>query len=211
MVTNPRFIAVSSACGGVGTSSLAVALGRVLTRLYERKVLYVSFDFLADKSMMQGGAGRRDFLEYYQKTIQPNGSQSIDFIKDIVTDFYGLDYFKCDEGINPLNFNIDNLPEFIMSLNMNYDALILDVPCSNITGLKLFPVCEDIVVNYGISRPHQKKYCDNFTDFLGRVSPQSVLHRFSCGFDEFSFRDGDVDIHGEFGAEVRKLAEEIGI
>jgi len=205
-----RFIAVTSGCGGVGTSSLAVALGRVLSRLNEKRVLYITFDFLASKCDIPGGATRRDFLEYYQNLIFAEGPGTIDISEDIVCDSYGLNYLKCDAGINPLHLGIDNIPAFLINLNIEYDAVILDVPCNNMTGITIFPLCEDIVMNYGIARRHQKKYCDDFMDLLDLICRDSKLHSFESATDLDSFTNGDVDIHGEFGAGVRRLAAELG-
>lgn len=210
MNAGARFIAVTSGCGGVGTSSLAVALGRVLARINEKSVLYITFDFLASKCEIPGGSSRRDFLEYYQKVILQEGQGKIDISEDVITDAYGLNYLKCDAGINPLHLGIDNISDFLLKLNLDFDAVILDVPCNNMTGITVFPLCEDIVLNYGISKPHQVKYCDDFFDLLNLICHDSNLHRFVCGIDSFSFENGDADIHGEFGSEVRRLAEELG-
>ena len=78
-----KFIGITSGCGGVGTSSLALVLGRSLSRFFNKKVLFLSFDLLASKSPTEGGASRKDFFNYYQKLIsdseESEGSLS-DFI-----------------------------------------------------------------------------------------------------------------------------------
>ena len=207
---NARFIAVTSGCGGVGTTSLAVALGRILARLHEMNVLYVSFELLSSKSSMPGGMSERDFLEYYEDIIVNREKKKIDITDDVVTDSYGLNYLKCDGVFNPMHSAMSNVDAFLIQMNLNYDAVILDVPVNSAKGLILFPLCESVVMNYGTAQPHRKKYCDEFLKFIMPFCHESRFHSFSCGFDEFSFKDGDVDIHGEFGAEVRRLAAEIG-
>ena len=207
---NARFIAVTSGCGGVGTTSLAVALGRVLSRLNEKNVLYVSLELLSSKSNMPGGMSERDFLECYENIMVNAEKKEFDISSDVMTDPYGLKYLKCDDVFNPLHSAISSIDTFLIQMNLDYDAVILDVPVNSALGFTLFPLCENVVMNYGIAQPHRKKYCDEFLKLIMNFCQESRFHNFSCGFDDFSFKDGDVDIHGEFGAEVRRLAAEIG-
>lgn len=205
-----KFIGITSGCGGVGTSSLALVLGRSLSRFFNKKVLFLSFDLLASKSPAGGGASRKDFFNYYQKVIS-DCVESEGCLSDfIVSDEYGLDYLKSDSGINVLYTGFENLERVLLNSDLVYDVVILDVPSSQLKGLTMLPVCEYIIMNYGIAKVYQYKYCDEYAEFLKFLCPDSVINKFIAHEDTDSFIEGEVDIHGEFGSEVRALAQKLG-
>lgn len=206
-----KFIGITSACGGVGTSSLALVLGRSLSRFFNKKVLFLSFDLLASKSPVGGGVNRKDFFKYYQKVVSES-EESESILSDfIVSDEYGLDYLKSDSGINVLYTGFENMEKVLMNSDLAYDIVILDVSSAQLKGLTILPVCEYIIMNYGIAKAYQYKYCDEYADFLKLLCPDAVINKFSSHEDSESFIEGEVDIHGEFGSEVRTLAQKLGL
>jgi len=216
MEASSRFIGITSACGGVGTSSLAVTLGRILSRLNEKNVLYISFDCLPSKCEVKSGMSRRDIYDIYCKAGNGDFNACISTEEKIISDFivkddYGLNYLKVEAKINPFHKGIPDNDGFLLQCNLNYEFVILDVPSGSFAGVSVFNLCEDLIVNEGIAKPYQKKYCDDCYELLKILAPASRLHRFAAGIDAASFENGNVDIHGEYGSEVRKLVTQLGI
>jgi len=212
---NSRFIGITSGCGGCGTSSLAIALGRILSRLKGMNVLYVTFDFMSSKCEHPGGMTRRDYYDFYLGKTINSEVESLDYKSDVlfktVKDSYGLNYLKSDDYINPMLSCYEEIETFLVDFNIQYDLVILDIPCNSMVGLKITRLCEDIIINEGICKPFQKIYCEQHLKFLKNIAVDSKFTIFTAGFDENSFNNGDVDIHGEFGSEVRALAENLGL
>ncbi len=208
-----KFIGITSGCGGIGTSSLALALGRSLSRFFNKKVLLLSFDLLASKSPSAGcasGASRKDFFNYYQKMISGAEETENSLSDFIVSDEYGLDHLKSDSGINVLHTGFEHLEDVLKNFDPVYAVVLLDVPCSQLKGLTMLPVCENIIMNYGIAKAYQYRYCDEYTEFLKLLCPDAIINKFISHEDPESFAEGELDIHGEFGSEVRALAEKLG-
>lgn len=207
MSENAAFIAVTSFCGGVGTSSLAVAIGRILSRLHDLNVLYIACDRLSEKCGPEGGADRSDFF----KATVLNCSWN-DFIERAVAkDEYELSYIKCNEIINPLQGGLKLPRLFLERASKGYDVVILDIPSNSVCAGDFLPLCEHIVLCYGTAGVVECKYIDLAADILKECFPKAFLHEFFCEHDEYSFEDGSPDIHGEYGAHVRELIRRIGI
>ena len=93
-----------------------------------------------------------------------------------------------------------------------YDLVVLDVPLNSKTSEKLGLCCERLVNVWGYT-PSAQEIGNIFHDHLVKLSSslslESRIYIFSPMEDDESFSEGYVDIHGQFGAEVRILAEEM--
>ncbi len=207
MSENAEFIAFTSSCGGVGTSSLAIAAGRILSRLYELRVLYINFDRLSDKCGPEGGADRSDFFK--PVVLDCNWSSFKD--RAIVKDEYELSYLKCKEITNPLQSGVNNPQLLLERMSKEYDVVLLDIPFSSVCLEEFLPLCEHVVLCYGTAGPAEYKYIDLTKAFLKDCFSRTVIYEFFCERDEYSFEDTGPDIHGEYGAHVRELLSRIGI
>lgn len=204
MQGNARFVGFTSGCGGCGTTSAALAYGRSLSRLEGKNVLYISFDFLCSKCLGDGKASKKDLYNVIVAGEEPNVLRN-----EIVEDCFGLKYMSFSDIVNPLHLNSKDLDFLFTNLSINFDVVILDVPSNSIMNVEVLPYCEDIVVVYGYNnRVH--KYCDDEFSYVTQLCLDSVPHKFYSDYDEESFLDDTVEIHGSFGAKVRELATQIG-
>ena len=73
----------------------------------------------------------------------------------------------------------------------------------------VLPYCEDIVVVYGFNKKVYK-YCDDEVSYVSQLCLDSKPHKFYSDYDQESFAEDTVEIHGAFGAKVRELAAQIG-
>lgn len=211
MKLESKLIGITSGCGGVGTSSLALVLGRSLSRLFEKRVLLLSFDLLSVKNFASGGKDRLEFYGLYQSLVNNSDNQDEIAIEDyIVSDEYGLNYIKSESGINVFFTGFNDIELLLEKFSSVYDVIILDIPSCQLKGLTLLPNCDAVIMNYGIAKQHQYIYCDEYLSFIRTFCPDSSIEKFTSSEDHVGFMDGEADIHGEFGSEVRRLAQKLG-
>lgn len=203
MDKNARFVAFTSGCGGIGTTSAALVLGRSLSRLCEKKVLFVSFDLISSKA----GSFGMETAALYDLYSKPDGN----FEELLKSDEYEMCFLSCNSYINPFCVGLKAAESFVLDASHNYDYVIIDVPCNSKEGLLFLSCCEDVIVNFGNGDSYVGRICGAFADFLKILCPESRISHLEYGYDEASFEDGRVDIHGEFGSEVRAFAEKLGI
>lgn len=203
MKVNAKFIGFTSACGGSGTTSAALAMGRTLSRLKEMNVLYMSFDFLGTKCFGKGKGTRK---ELYDVLVCDEDTKILD--KTISEDDYGLKYINFEEFINPLHLQAEQLDFLFKSLSIQYDVIVLDVPSNCMMCVEILPYCDDIVVVYG-HNPRLYEFGDNEYYFTTNLCPGSKCYKLYTDLDEASFEGETVDIHGAFAAKVREIADQI--
>ena len=99
-----RIIGVTSSAGGVGTSSIAIAVGRELTSLDKRDTLYLSFERTESTPVYipvdEGRASISEYLYYLFATEKEASSSFIDGF--LISDPYGLCAFRPSKAINEL-------------------------------------------------------------------------------------------------------------
>ena len=188
----------TSGCGGCGTSSAAVIYGRILSQFYELKVLYLSLDRIAVKCSPFRNGGREDLFGLIsgRKTAeQVQGSFG--------RDSYGMYYMVMDEDINPCSYLEDaELAKLITNLGGFFDRIVMDVPISSSPAFAALELCDNAVVCFG----WKEALCgvsESLADILSRSGINAV--RFSSAYDA----DQSMDLFGQFGAEVRGLAQAI--
>ena len=203
MKGNAKFIGFTAGCGGAGTTSAALAMGRTLSRLNGLNVLYMSFDFFGTKCFSRGNGKRKDL---YDVLICDEDTEILK--KTISEDEYSLKYISFDEFINPLHLQAEQLEFLFKSISIEYDVVVLDVPCNCMMCIEILPYCDDIVVVYGYN-PKLYEYGDTDYYFAENLCPNSVCHKLRTDLDEVSFEGETVDIHGAFAARVREIADQI--
>ena len=199
------FIGFSSGCGGSGQSSSAIALGRIYSRLYGFKTVYVSFDrFSFGRSHTDADLPDLEKLVYH---LMSDGSLSREQIMDTVSeDEYGLSGFRIRSGANPLcTGEFKYLYGFLLAIAESglFERAVLDIPYNHVFAGELLSLCEKKIIVCG---PDERSRVLSDTALAFFPGKKELLFHEQ---DEFSFDDGVVDIHGQFGAEVREIAEKI--
>ena len=188
----------TSGCGGCGTSSAAVMYGRILSQFYELKVLYLSLDRIASKCSPFRNNGREEVFALLsgRKTAEQLESS-------FGRDSSGLYYMVQDEDINPCSYLDEaELAKLVAGLAGPFDRIIIDIPLNAGTAFAALELCDSVVVCFGWQKElYGASEC--LVDILGRIR-DSVI-RFTAAYDE----DRGRDLFGQFGAEVRQLAQSV--
>jgi hypothetical protein len=206
------FWGVTSGAGGSGTSSLAVVLGRSLARIRQQNVMLIEFGrFASDEGVPDIGEGARFF--YRVMADEPMVPGLFDVCTH--TDSYGLKRFRRAGCENPLwaagedeNFR---LLRFVAQY-AGCSHIVLDIPPSTRQSRTLMRVCEHQIVNYGWQH-HRFAESAALERALRQVcerdglDPERIIVSFQPMEDPYSFQGSEVDIHGQFGAEVRALVD----
>ena len=177
-----------SGAGGSGTTSAAIAMGRIYTELYGYKTLYLSFDKLALKS---GLSAEDSMINVYNmifgQEFMINGSV-------FAQDSSGLFYMGTKGIVNPVGF-----------LNGAMAASLIDRLSGRYNwegAMDLIDLCDNIAVCFGWQQerwPLSEVLSEHYKGIRDRV------FEFRPFFDEY----GTEDIYGQFGSEVRALAQQI--
>jgi len=214
------FWGFTSGVGGSGTSSLAQAAGRILSRLHGMEVLLVRFG----RFVRNEGACRFD-------TNDPSLGQCLYRIVsgDIMRVKLSSEYCKRDpfelnllggpDRENPLCFaEEEDLYQLLhhIARHGDFQHVLLDVPAEIFCWKNLMRLCERQIVNFGCL-PHRfapsevqeevlRECCQaDGSDPVFRIFPFRPME------DPDSFppalQEDGADIHGQFGAEVRDLVD----
>jgi len=219
-----KFIGVTSGSGGTGTSSLAVCMGRILSRLYGKEVLYLSFEAYKPTNYSFSfnccGASM-DKLLYGLAGKKESDMELLDAYTS--EDPFALKCIAHVSNLNPLIYteeeDIYDLLYYLATVG-KFEMIILDVPCSLLHYANVMNMCEKKVVNFGFRAQCQipseivKSELEELCDFASQ-GKQEQVYEFRPLQDDDSFfplESGfDVDIHGQFGAEVRGLVDSLEI
>lgn len=186
-----------SGAGGSGTTSAALAAGHIYTELYGFKTLYLSFDRLAAKS---GLAAAGSLINVYNMvTGQEEAIQGSVFAKDSG----GLFYMGTEGMVNPLGY-LDGVMaiRFVERISERFERIVLDIPFNWDGALDLLDICDSVVVCFG----WQQERWELSDALLGYFSDiRDGVFALRARFDEY----GTDDIYGQFGSEVRALAQQI--
>ena len=209
---NTEFVCFTSACGGSGCSSAARTFARICSKILKKRVLLISLDLMSEKSLPVS-AGSRYLKDLCTDIPFGNGCAKISF--GIYADEFGVSYLRGEGFINPLHDLSDlQLDAFLSKLagTGDWDLAVLDIPFRNRNSELLCMCCEKIVAVKGYL-PSQSGPSDSlFARLRGHIEKldeKPELYAFSPMEDAESFGEDDVDIHDQFGAEVRLLAEEL--
>ena len=186
----------TAGAGGSGATSAALALGHIYAELYGYKTLYLSFDMLAVKS----GLAVKDSLQQVYSLVYGKEEQARESL--FARDSRGL-YFLGSEGIiNPLSF-LDSAGSAALfeKLSGCFERIVADIPFRP-EGADVLDLCDNAVVCFGWQQERffageaLLSYLKGMRDRVFDLRPL---------FDEY----GTDDICGQFGSEVRALAQQI--
>jgi len=212
------FWGFTSGIGGSGTSSLAVATARVLGRLFGEKVLLIGFDRFAGSEyhFLPGSASvnRMLYRAACGEVLSPDVLENC-----LEKDAYDVRRVGIPDRENALCFAAEQelykLFSHIAS-DGGFDHVLLDIPSGISCWKNLMRLCERQIVNFGF-RPNRFRPSERLREVLREcceadgADPDVRIASFYPMEDQDSFRSdprgNDVDIHGQFGAEVRGLVE----
>ena len=188
----------TSGCGVCVAISVAVMYWLMLSQFYELKVLYLSLDRMAVKCSPFRNNGREEVFALLsgRKTAEQLESS-------FGRGSSGLYYMVQDEEINPCSYLDEaELAKLLASLSGSFDRIVLDIPLNASVAFSALELCDRIVVCFGWQEElYGASEC--LMDILGRMR-EGVL-KFAAAYDE----DRGRDLFGQFGAEVRQLAQSI--
>lgn len=214
MENNMDLICFTGVFGGAGCTSSTRTLARIATKLYKKNVLCLSFDSLSLKMapLQMPACSAKAWLS---KVC----SGQIEAVKDeqyYVKDDFGVFYVSDKYFFNPIP---ECVPEDIRTVfeaiknSGCFDCLVIDLPYK----YKICDFSAGFCSSIYIVEPyytHSKGPCAALMEHFkhcfcsnGNSGPRIKI--FSPMEDKESFYDSDVDIHGQFGAEVRELASEL--
>lgn len=216
---NTIFWGFTSGVGGSGTSSLAQAAGRILARLYRANVLLISFDGFTVCDSTPGTDERTSLRELLYR-IACGESVTTDLLQiHCRRDPYGLYRLSGTDRINPLcRTDPEELYRLMRQIAQSgaYQRVLLDVPPAIFFWKELMRMCEKKIVNFGFHDHRSAPSCLQ-QEVLREccledgTEPDTGIYVFCSMEDPATFlpehwSDG-VDIHGQFGSEVRALVD----
>ena len=196
MEEGSKLCAFISGAGGSGTTSSAIAVGHIYTELYGFKTLYLCFDRLAVKS---GLAAPDSLSNVYDMVIGQEETAGNVFARDSE----GLYYMGTEGMFNPLGY-LDGVMaiRLIERLSERFERIVLDIPFNWEGSSDLLDICDSIAVCFGWQQERWELSEALFGYYSGI---RERIFALRTQFDEF----GTDDIYGQFGSEVRALAQQI--
>ncbi len=233
-----KIIGFTSSAGGVGTSSIAIAVGRELTSLDKRDALYLSFEKTESTPVyMPVDEGRASISEYLYYLFAGEKETSSSFIDGfLVADTYGLCAFRPSKVINELTqLSGEHQMQFLDSLctSGRFRYILIDF-CQQGSDetWQLMLLCSKIfLIDNGLplSLWKNQKFIDRipfeaFEEIQDRIHPVTNKwvpkddeitdsNRFYLEYDQESFQVAEsiinINLHRCFGLGVKKIADEL--
>jgi len=191
-----------AAVGGCGTSTTAKALSRIYSSLFEYKTLYISLDILASKAVLPADTISMRAVMEGRETVYSLLFENPSIAGKLIRDSFGVFCFPKDSFRNSLHFLAEEqLHRLIGILEENFERIVLDIPVNCALSLYAMDICDTLVVCKGWQEERFEAGNELF-NYL-KTSRDGVM-----AFAASAGADLD-DIYGQFGAEVRGLAETI--
>ncbi len=216
---NTAFWGFTSGVGGSGTSSLALAAGRILARLYRSDVLLISFDGFAVRDNRSEGESSTSLRELLYRIACGEGLTTELLQTHCRKDAYDLYQLGGADRMNPLcRADAEELYRLLrqIALSRAYQKVLLDIPPAFSCWKELMRMCEKKVVNFGFLG-HRSGPSGCQTEVLREcclddgAEPDGSVYVFRPMEDPVTFLPErcpeGVDIHGQFGSEVRALVD----
>ena len=213
-MNNTRFIGFTSAAGGSGCTSCGVLLARTAAGVFKKRVLFLGLDALSCKAAPKS-VNRLSSKRMFTKLLDDNADFDALLKACISTDDFGVCYAADTSFYNP--FLLISKAELLCLLRRiaesdSFDVVILDIPFKNSLAEELCSCCEDLIVVSGYRT--SQTACNNDLYMHLDFHIKSLVNRpkmliFASVNDPESFDGSEVDIHGQLGTEVRRLAEEL--
>ncbi len=200
------FVAMTAGCGGCGLSSSAIALGRIYSRLYGFRTLYVSLSRLCRQAFYDSAQGQDAYRADSLVMQILSGSADRSAIERCVQkDEYGLHHFTTSSLLNP--FCLTGAEQQLSLLAAlcaegGFERTILDIPPDHPALFELLAASEKRAVVFGPDET-RRGCCERLLSAVPGAA--ELVHE----WDPDSFGPEGADIHGQFGAEVRELAQRL--
>lgn len=219
-VSETIFWGLTSGVGGSGTSSLAIATGRILSRLHGMKVLLIGFGrFICNGSDFHTQPDSRSVGQFLYR-VSAGECLSVDLLQACCRkDAFDLTLLCGPDKENPLCFaDEEDLYQLMRHIARygGFQRVLLDVPAEISCWKNLMRLCERQIVNFGCQM-HRFGPSEIQADILrdrclaDGADPDARIYTFHPLEDQDSFlpdqQGSDVNIHGQFGAEVRELVD----
>ncbi len=219
---NAVFTLFTSYCGGQGVSTCAALMARYLSRVREKNVLLLCFDPYVTVSLGSGadpasGAGE-DAGSSFERLllrllagVRQGGASREALTAALRTDGFGVRHTGPFRAKNPLYEADGELLRDLMDLICSssiFDHVILDIPCSLPALGDLSPLCE---FRFAVEREERSSSSRAALakEMERRAADEgAVFEVFSPQPDEYA---GFLDVYGQLGSEVTKLAEKHSI
>lgn len=164
---NVRLFAFCSVKGGIGTTTLSMAVGQELARFYGNRILYLSFESIESTGeYMESRNGVNPLCRYLYEIFKPsaggkaaNGNERYaggygGFLQSyVLRDDFGIEAFAPSKGRNPLNdMNEKETLTFLSSVveSGRYDAVIADIgTCMSDAAMTYMEIAEKICLVSG--------------------------------------------------------------
>lgn len=214
-MSNTEFIGITSVSGGSGNTSLCICLSRILTSLFGKRVLCLNLDGLSHKMQpknIEKNYTQKLMTEFYSF----DGSWSKDIEACISKDDFSVSYLADKGFLNPVyhweEYELHCFLDYLSESEM-FDVVILDIPFTGYECVKNLVCCEKIIVCKGYT-DFQKKQNDllleHFYEFVSMCEIPPNIYTFEPLPDLESFSDSnEADMHGQYAAEVRRLASQL--
>lgn len=225
-----RMVLVTSGSGGVGTTSVAVTLSRLISQIKKYQVLYLNYEEVSSTNIYfnKPKNGKKDINEYIYHLFKGTKPQS--YIESFTfKDAYDVAAFYPSVGRNQLKtLTRQELEVFISSLTeiKIFDCIIIDSGSElSECGQYLLDCCEKIVLLNAatpVSREKNNRWMDEYTFLSGKEAAEEIIRVENMSeanaprsllFDENSFSSSDEYIEiaatNAFAVCVRSLMEEV--
>ncbi|HCU08171.1 MAG TPA: hypothetical protein DF480_04280 [Clostridiales bacterium] len=219
-VSETIFWGFTSGVGGSGTSSLAISTGRILSRLHGMEVLLIGFGrFICNGGDFHSRSDGRSMGQYLYRISGGEGLSASLLQACCRKDAFDLTLLGGPDRENPLCFaeeeDVYQLMRHIARYG-GFQRVLLDVPAEISCWKNVMRLCERQIVNFGCQK-HRFGPSEIQAEILRErclddgADPDVRIYTFHPLEDQDSFlpdqQGSDVDIHGQFGAEVRALVD----
>ena len=231
-----KVIGFTSGSGGVGTSCIAIALGRELTSLDKRDALYLSFEEIESTPVyIPMDEGRESISEYLYYLLTKEKEGTATFIDSfLISVVYGLCAFRPAKGINELSeLPCERQMQFLDSLCCpgRFRYIFTDFHARSSAEIEHLMSCCHTIFLIDDGRPlslwKNKKFIQNLSPEVCKEIQERIIpvtnkwvptgeenldnNRIFIEYDQESFTitDSHVDISLQrcFGLGVKKIAD----
>lgn len=233
-----RIIGFTSSAGGVGTSSIAIAVGRELTSLDRKDALYISFEKTESTPVyIPMDEGRASIGEYLYYLITKEKEASSSFIDSfLISDVYGLCAFRPSKTINELTtLSLEQQMNFLNSIcsSGRFRYILMDYSGQVSTetwqlmllSSKIFLIDDGLPLSFWKNQKFVRNIpSEIFEEIQDRIHPvtnkwvpkdceRTDCQRFYLEYDPGSFQAADSNINiclqYCFGLGVKRIADEL--
>jgi len=169
-----KVVAFCGAAGGIGKTTIALAICQAIRRFYAKRVLYISMEEVESTLLYMREHNEGLNLGSYLYHLLKDDKKRPDSGAFMLTDNYGVNAFMPDKGINrlrELTSNEMNLFFKEISSSGGYDYIIIDLGESFSEKVKwIFKICNRIVVISHLQKMLRNERGERFLKYLRFVT-----------------------------------------